>query len=146
MRYQTAFAAIVILAGGAGVVTGQTPAPVAPLSLAQPSEATGPPATITLQDALQRASQNDALFQVAAADARSATEDRVQARAGLLPSFSFSTQYIGNQANGVNPNGRFVSMDGVNMYRAWGVVRQEISPRRKPPHGSRSPGADSLSR
>jgi len=128
MRYWIASATIILLAGGAGVVTGQTAAPVAPLSLAQPAEPTGPPATITLQDALQRARQNDALFQAATADARSASEDRVQARAGLLPSISFTTQYIGNQANGVNPNGRFVSMDGVHMYRAWGVLKQEISP------------------
>ena len=127
MRRGTVSIAIAILAAGARVVSGQT-APAAPPSLAHPADAIGPPVTITLQDALQRATQNDALFQAAAADARSATEDRVQARAGLLPSFSLTTQYIGNQANGVNPNGRFVSMDGVHMYRAWGVVKQEISP------------------
>src|SRR5262249_31311822 len=33
----------------------------------------------------------------------------------------------GNQANGVNPNGRFVSMDGVSMYRSWAVVHQDLS-------------------
>src|SRR5262249_39598677 len=38
-----------------------------------------------------------------------------------------TTQYIGNQPNGVNPNGRFVSMDGVKMYRAWGVLHQDVS-------------------
>ena len=42
--------------------------------------------------------------------------------------FSATTQYLGNQPNGVNPNGRFVSLDGVNMYRAWGVVRTRSSP------------------
>jgi outer membrane protein TolC len=52
----------------------------------------------------------------------------VQAKAALLPTVSYSTQYIGNQANGVNPNGRFVSMDGVNMYRAWAIVHQDVSP------------------
>ena len=87
----------------------------------------GPPATITSQDALQRAVRRTPSFAVGGCG-RPSRRDRVQARAGLLPSFSFTTQYIGNQANGVNPNGRFVSMDGVNMYRAWGVVRQEISP------------------
>src|SRR5262249_54975855 len=35
--------------------------------------------------------------------------------------------YLGNQGNGVNPNGRFVSWDGVHMYRAWGQAHQEIS-------------------
>jgi outer membrane protein len=84
--------------------------------------------TVTLQDALQRARQNDAQFQGVSLEATLATEDRVQAKAGLLPNFSATTQYIGNQANGVNPNGRFVSMDGVNMYRAWAVVHQDLSP------------------
>ena len=106
---------------------GASPPAVAPLVLAQPQGATAPPETITLQDALQRARQNDAQFQTAVADAQSAQEDRVQARAGLLPSLSYTTQYIGNQPNGVNPNGRFVSMDGVSLYRAWGVLRQDVS-------------------
>ena len=82
---------------------------------------------ITLADALQRAKQNDAQFQASVADVEIAREDRVQAKAGLLPAFSYTTQYLGNQPNGVNPNGRFVSLDGVHMYRAWGVVRGELS-------------------
>lgn len=40
----------------------------------------------------------------------------------------FTTQYLGNQGNDVNPNGRFVSMNGVNLYRAWGVLHQDLSP------------------
>ena len=51
----------------------------------------------------------------------------MQARAALLPTLSATTQYLGNQSNGVNPNGRFVSMDGVNMYRAWAVAHEELS-------------------
>ncbi|MFN7982957.1 MAG: TolC family protein [Vicinamibacterales bacterium] len=82
---------------------------------------------LTLADALARARQYDAQFQAAVADAVSGHEDVVQARAGQLPSFSATTQYIGNQSNGVNPNGRFVSMDGVNMYRAWLVLHQSLS-------------------
>ena len=97
------------------------------LALVQPEGAAGPPLVVTLRDALQRAQQNDAQFQASAADAANAREDRVQAKAGLLPSVSYTTQYLGNQANDVNPNGRFVSLDGVHMYRAWGVVRQEVS-------------------
>ncbi len=54
----------------------------------------------------------------------------MQAKAALLPAFSATTQYLGNQATpgNVNPNGRFVSIDGVNMYRAWAVMRQDLSP------------------
>ena len=35
----------------------------------------------------------------------------VQARSSLLPALSYTTQYLGNSPNGVNPNGRFVSLD-----------------------------------
>src|SRR5207253_9741784 len=45
----------------------------------------------------------------------------------LLPTLSNTTQFLGNSPNGVNPNGRFVSLDGVEMYREWGVAHQEFS-------------------
>ena len=76
---------------------------------------------------LDRASQNDAQFQTAFADAQIARDDRVQARSSLLPALSATTQYLGNSPNGVNPNGRFVSLDGVKMYRAWGVVHEDLT-------------------
>jgi len=99
-----------------------------PLTLVQPAAPAGAPVTITLQDALDRARQNDSQFQTAVADRDVAREDRAQARAALFPAVSYTTQYLGNSPNGVNPNGRFVSLDGVKMYRAWGVARQELSP------------------
>ncbi|MBW8866824.1 MAG: TolC family protein, partial [Acidobacteria bacterium] len=101
-----------------------------PLTLMQPEAPTAPPAMVTLQDALDRARQNDAQFQTAIADAQVAREDRVQAKALLLPAISYTTQYLGNSPtpNNVNPNGRFVSLDGVKMYRAWGVLHQDLSP------------------
>ena len=100
------------------------------LQLVRPEGSAGAPIVITLADALQRAKQNDAQFQASVADAEIAREDRVQAKAGLLPAFSYTTQYLGNQPNGVNPNGRFVSLDGVHMYRAWGVVQESSPPTR----------------
>jgi outer membrane protein TolC len=99
-----------------------------PLTLVQPEGASASPIVITSQDALQRARQNDAQFQTSVVEAENATEDRVQARASLLPAFSHTTQYLGNSPNGVNPNGRFVSLDGVKMYRSWAVMHEEISP------------------
>jgi outer membrane protein len=99
-----------------------------PLALVQPESPAGPPLVVTLQDALDRAKQNDPQFLTALADSQIAHEDRVQARSSLLPSLSHTTQYLGNSPNGVNPNGRFVSLDGVKMYRSWAVVHQEISP------------------
>ena len=56
----------------------------------------------------------------------SPTEDRVQARAGLLPSLSGFGQYIYTQPNGT-PSGVFVANDGPNVYNAWGTVHGECS-------------------
>jgi len=84
-------------------------------------------AVITLADALQRAKQNEPTFLAAAADAAIARDDSVQAKAGMLPAFTATTQYIGNQESPGLRTGRFVSMDGVNMYRAWLVARQDLS-------------------
>jgi outer membrane protein TolC len=120
-------AAAAMLLGAVAAGAQEAPVPP-PLVLVHPEAPFSAPPTVTLQDALQRAKQNETQFQASLADAAIAHEDRVQAKAGLLPAFSQTTQYIGNQPNGVNPNGRFVSMDGVNMYRAWAVMRQEISP------------------
>ncbi|HEY6895553.1 MAG TPA: TolC family protein, partial [Rhodanobacteraceae bacterium] len=135
-RSLLAFVVASLFAGGTHVTAQQpqtppppaAPADVPPLTLAHPDAPAGPPATLTLQDALDRARQNDLQYQTAVSDADVAREDRVQARAGLLPSLSYTTQYLGNSPNGVNPNGRFVSLDGVKMYRAWGVLHQEVSP------------------
>lgn len=86
------------------------------------------PIIITFQDALERARKNEAQYLSAATDARIAHEDRVQARAALLPSASYTTQYLGTQGDGVLPAGRFVTNDGVHVYRAWGVFHQDLSP------------------
>jgi outer membrane protein TolC len=124
-RSGLALAAVFLSTASAGAQEQPTSPP---LAIVQPEGAARPPLTITLQDALDRARQNDGQFQTAVADANIAREDRVQARAGLYPAISYSTQYLGNSPNGVNPNGRFVSLDGVKMYRAWGVAHQELSP------------------
>jgi len=100
-----------------------------PIQLAKPDAPAGAPAVLTLADALQRARQNDLTYQSSVADADVAREDRVQARATMLPAISNTTQFLGNSPtpNNVVPNGRFVSLDGVRMYREWGVAHQELS-------------------
>jgi outer membrane protein len=87
-----------------------------------------PPLTVTYQDALERARKNDATFLAAQGDAKSAHEDRLQARNAMLPQVSDSTQYLGTQGNGKTPEGRFVTNDGVHVYREWAVVHEDISP------------------
>jgi outer membrane protein len=88
-----------------------------------------PPITVTLQDALERARKLDPVFLSAVSDAKNAHEDSLQARNALLPTVSATTQYLGDQGNGGKiSDGRFVTQDGVHVYRAWGVFHQDLSP------------------
>jgi len=87
---------------------------------------TGPPVTITFQDALARATKNYGQYLSAVTDAKVANEDRAQAREAMLPSLNYSQQYLGTQGNGKIASGRFVTNDGVHVYRVWGVVHQEL--------------------
>jgi len=59
-------------------------------------------------------------------DARAAHEDLLQARAAQRPTASFKSEYLGTQGNGVLPSGRFVSNDGVHLYRDWAVLHQDF--------------------
>jgi len=102
----------------------QTPPP---FQLVQPQGQAAAPPVITLQDALDRAAKLDVQYQLAISNAVIAREDRVQARATLLPGISQTTQLLQTQGNGITPNGRFVTNDGVHVYRSWGVARQEVS-------------------
>lgn len=100
------------------------------LQLVRPQSPTGtpPPAVLTLKDALDRARKFDATYLSAATDAKLAHEDRVQARAALLPNVSATTQELLAKGNGVFSSGRYVTQDGVHVYRAWGVLHQDLSP------------------
>lgn len=97
-----------------------------PIQLVQPQGQSAPPPVVTLQDALDRARRLDAQFQLAVADAQLAREDRRQAKSSLLPSVSHTTQYLGTQGNGLLPSGRFVSNDGVHVYRSWAVLHEDL--------------------
>jgi outer membrane protein TolC len=96
----------------------------------QPSrpDNTAPPVTVTLQDALERARHFDTQFLTVQTEAKISHEDRVQARNAMLPQVSATTQYLNTQGNGKTPSGRFVTNDGVHVYRAWGVFHQDLSP------------------
>ncbi len=86
--------------------------------------------TIDLKDALERARLNSPQLRSATIDVNLAAEDRVQARAGLLPSLNFFNDYIYTQGNGT-PSGMFVANDGVHVYSSQAAVHQELfSPER----------------
>ena len=94
------------------------------------------PLTITLQDALERARANDPSFHSALTDLGVAREDRVQSRAGLLPSVSYNNSFIYTEGSGqpaacaipstCTPS-RFVANNGVHEYVSQANVHQSVS-------------------
>ncbi len=86
------------------------------------------PLTLTLKDALALAEKNDPTMLAAGSDALAASEDRKQARAALFPTVSGRSEYLGTQGDGILPSGRYVTNDGVHVYRDWAVVHQDLSP------------------
>jgi outer membrane protein TolC len=128
------YCGLFLICAGAAVANPQaTPpqaTPEAPVQLTyppKPTQQTGPPPTITLADALERAQKNDPQFLSALSDQRSAREDRLQAKYARLPQLSDATTYLGTQGNGKTPNGRYVENDGVHVYHQWAVLHQEFS-------------------
>jgi outer membrane protein TolC len=98
----------------------------------------GAPMTITLQDALQRARQNDPQYRSAITDFGLAREDRVQARAGVLPNLSYNNSFIYTQGSGPLPANctttaagcpptKFIANNGVHEYISQADVHQSLS-------------------
>ena len=85
------------------------------------------PLTLTLQDALDRAEKYSPQFQAAVTATKMARANVVQVRSTFLPSVDTTTQELLTQGNGVVPSGRYVTNDGVHVYRAWGVFHQNFS-------------------
>ncbi|HEY5255316.1 MAG TPA: TolC family protein [Acidobacteriaceae bacterium] len=116
-----------------GQVLVQAPAPAADASRAASTPVSseqvatnGAASTITLQEAIERARKYYAQYRAAVMAADLAKQDRLQARASMLPSISYTQQYLNTQGNGVIPTGRYVTNDGVHVYRAWGVFHQDM--------------------
>jgi|tagenome__1003787_1003787.scaffolds.fasta_scaffold20989872_7 outer membrane protein TolC len=102
------------------------------------SQSQGAPLTLTLQDALQRARMNDPQYRAAITDLGLAREDRVQARAGLLPDVNFNNSFIYTQGTGPLPVScttttvgcptfRFIANNGVHEYVSQADVHQALS-------------------
>jgi outer membrane protein TolC len=85
------------------------------------------PPPITLQDAIARAQKIYSQYLTTVTDAQVAHEDFRQARNSMLPSIGSTQQYLGTQGNGITPNGRFVTNDGVHVYRSWAVLHQDVA-------------------
>ena len=94
------------------------------------------PLTITLQDALERARANDPQYHAALTDLGVAREDRVQARAGLLPAVTYNSSFIYTQGTGqpaacalsaTCPASRFIANNGVHEYISQGNAHEALS-------------------
>ena len=96
------------------------------------------PLTITFQDALQRARQNEPTYRSAMTDLGLAREDRVQARAGMLPDVNYNTSYIYTQGTGALPascqtstagcpTSKFIANNGVHEYISQANVHEALS-------------------
>lgn len=90
-----------------------------------PAAGNAAPATITLQDALRMAQANSPQFRAAVTDAGMAREDKVQARAGMLPGLSYQAQYLYTEGNGT-PSGRFIANNSVHEYVSQGNAHEEM--------------------
>lgn len=103
-----------------GLAEGQQPPSPFPSQSAPP--------TLTFQDALSRAQRYEPQLFGARTAADQAHQDTVQARAALYPFAGLRSDYLNTQGNGLVPSGRFVTNDGVHLYREWAVFHQDLSP------------------
>lgn len=124
---------VVLLSLGAGNAAGQAgPERITVAQSAAPQQAAqapNPPAgplTITLQDALALAKANDPAYHQAVTETGLAHQDKVIARAGLLPKVNYTTQYLYTEGNGTL-SGVYVPNDGVHVYTALGNGHEDIS-------------------
>lgn len=100
----------------------QTVLPQTGTSNAPPTSST---ISLTLADALARARANNPQFQAALMQLGLAREDRVQARATLLPGVDYNNGFIYTQGNGT-ATGRFIANNGVHEYISQGAVQQTL--------------------
>jgi len=87
---------------------------------------TPPPALIlTFQDALDRAKANSQQLLSADLAARIAREDKVQAKAALLPSANWENGFVYTQPNGTD-TGVFIANNGPRVYTNMGTVHGDV--------------------
>lgn len=83
------------------------------------------PAPLTLADAIKLAKANAPEFRAAVTEAGLARENRVQARAALLPDVSYNTGAIYTEPNGTD-TGVFVEANAIREYISRGVIHEGI--------------------
>jgi outer membrane protein TolC len=101
-------------------------APAAPVNQAVAEQAPSGPAAITLADALSRAKVLNPKLRAATTDAGISREDRVQARAALLPAASYAAGAIYSQPNQLGAI-KFIAANGVREYISQGIAQESLS-------------------
>jgi outer membrane protein TolC len=99
--------------------------PANQLQLSQPGKEAPPPRVLTLQEAMELARINSPQLASANITALLAHEDRVQAKAALLPNANWFNQFIYTQPNGTG-SGVFIANDGPHVYNNWAIVHGDI--------------------
>jgi len=84
------------------------------------------PLVLTFQDAIARARKNLPQFLSAKTDFGLAHEDKVQARAALFPSVTYSSQFLYTEPNGT-PSGVFIANNAVHEYVSQGHAHEAIN-------------------
>lgn len=120
----TAFTAMAIVLPLQAQEVPSAPVPkVAPAPVQTAGQASASVQRITLKDALELARKNSTQFQSAATDAGVAREDKVQARAGLLPGADFNTSTLYTQPNALG-NVKFIANNAPHEYISQGNVHE----------------------
>src|SRR5215813_2638333 len=112
---------LLVVASISSAVGGQqtAPPPATPSSQA--------PLTLTLQDALALARKNNVEYNAALTDQGVAHQDKVQARAALLPSVVYNNQALYTQGNGTHTNTPiFIANNNVHEYISQGNVHESL--------------------
>ena len=78
---------------------------------------------LTLADAIARARANSPQFQAALTELGLAREDRVQARAALLPNVNYGNSFIYTQPNGT-ASGVYIANNGTHEYISQGIAHE----------------------
>src|ERR1035441_2504259 len=104
--------------------------PILGLTLALPcgafAQTPTAPLTLTLQDAMERARANSQQLLSADIAARLAREDKVQAKAALLPSVNWENGFSYTQSNGPDNSLTFVTNDGPRVYTNLANVHADV--------------------
>jgi outer membrane protein TolC len=113
-------AALFLVAWGLEAQIARAPSPA---QMTGPQDATT--VAMTLADAIARAKSNSPQFQAALTELGLAREDRIQARAALLPTVNYGTSFIYTQPNGT-PSGVFIANNGAHEYISQGIAHEAL--------------------